>query len=222
MLIDTTATIAYKCPSCGTFEFFSLSIFMLAHRKENRLGCRCGGSDIAIAREDSNSLRIEIPCNSCGDNHTYNFDMNRVFHGGISTFCCPRTGLQQCFAGRDDGVRKGVDSLERELDAIIDMFGYESYFLNTQVMLDALNKVHDIAEKGNLCCECGCRDIGLILLPDRIYLNCKKCPGERIISAASNHDLKHILGARQIILSENSAHYDTIKPVCLAGENDGK
>ena len=50
-------------------------------------------------------------------------------------------------------------------------------------MLDSLNLIHDIAERGNLFCECGNDDIELLLLSDRIYLRCNLCPGNKIIYA---------------------------------------
>jgi hypothetical protein len=76
-----------------------------------------------------------------------------------------------CFIGADEEVRKRIDSLEKKFDELIDLFGYDKYFLNTQVMLDALNKIHDIAESGNLYCECGSNEVELLLYEDKINLN---------------------------------------------------
>jgi hypothetical protein len=117
--------------------------------------------------------------------------------------------------GRDEDVRKKIDSLERELDELINLFGYDNYFTNTQVMFDAMNKIHDIAEAGNLLCECGNKDIELLMLPDKIHLKCSKCTGSKIIKASSNSDLKDLLLKQQITLSKSTPdmHIPGIKPL---------
>lgn len=207
MLIDTSLTIAYKCPQCGSFEFFNVSLFALVLKKEQKLICRCNKSYMIIDEEDSRHYKLHTPCIGCGEEHIFILSMKELLYKDINVFYCPHTGMQQCFIGKDEAVRKKIDSLEQELDELIDMFGYDNYFKNTRVMLDSLNKVHDIAEQGNLYCECGNSDIEMVLLSDRIYLKCPKCSGNRVIYAATNADLKEILMKQQIILGK-VASYD--------------
>ncbi len=201
MLIDTGVTIAYKCYSCGTFEFFNTSIFMFLHKKEHLLTCRCNNSSIAIIGENPGEVKIRIPCIGCGSEHMFVLGRKDLLSKFVNVLYCPETGMPLCFIGNDEDVRKKIDNLERELDELINLFGYDNYFKNTQVMFDALNKIHDIAETGNLFCECGNKDIELIMLPDRIHLKCTKCKGSKIIKASSNNDLKEILIKQQITLS---------------------
>lgn len=202
MLVDANVTIAYKCSSCGTFEFFNLTIFNLAYKKQYVLKCKCGESYVTLTRESARDYSIGIPCIGCGNEHKYILSRKEILNRNINIFNCPEKGIQQCFLGNDEAVRKKVDMLEKEMDELISMFGYDNYFSNTQVMFDALNKIHDIAEQGNLHCECGSDNVELIMLPDKIKLVCCKCSGNEIISAASNEDLKDILTKSQIMLSE--------------------
>ena len=222
MLIETGITIAYKCSSCGTFEFFNISLFELSCKKVNYLTCHCNKSSISITEENSRDYKIMIPCMACGNTHIYNLSRKEMFYKDINVFNCPETGIRQCFIGNDKTVRKQIDSLEKELDELIDMFGYDSYFKNTQVMFDALNKVHDIAEQKSLYCECGNDDIELTLFPDRIHLRCKKCPGNRTIYAESNEDLKDLLMRHQILLLQDFAVYDARKTSSFMRQTDGK
>lgn len=119
-------------------------------------------------------------------------------------FNCPETGMQICFIGKDEAVRKKIDSLEEEFDELMDTYGYESYFRNTQVMFDTLNRIHDIALNKNLYCECGSTDIGLVLLSDCILLRCAKCGSNKRIPAARNKDLKDLLTKSQIMVHEDA------------------
>lgn len=202
MIIDTGITIAYKCSSCGTYEFYNASLFALLKKRECLLTCRCKRSGITISQNSYLKFNIRVHCIACAKDHLFEIDVKEVINRGISIFYCPKTGIQLCFVGNDIQVRQKIDYLEKELDEMIDAFGYESYFKNTRVMFDSLNRIHDIAEQGNLICECGCNDIELVLLSDRIQLKCSKCPGTSTVHAASNSDLKDILDIQQIFLSK--------------------
>lgn len=220
MLIDTSVTIAYKCSSCGTFEFFNISLFTLLYKKESIFTCRCNKSSIMVARENYKHFRVRIPCMGCGSEHKFVFSRKDFLYKDVNVFYCPVTGLQQCFIGNDEKVRRRIDNLEKEFDELIDKFGYDNYFKNTQVMFDALNKIHDIAEQGNLDCECGSNGIELVLLSDRIHLKCKKCGRNRVVNAASNKDLKDILTKRTILLTENYSIYNIIKTRSSIGNSE--
>ncbi len=205
MLIDTSITIAYKCVSCGSFDFFNISLFALLYRGNCVVPCRCKKSSITINQEGENSYFITFPCIGCGSEHAIHLVKKDIISGKPRSFNCPRTGMQICFIGRDDVVRKKVDGLEKELDEIIDKYGYESYFKNTQVMFDTLNYIHDIALKGNLGCQCGSRDPDLVLLYDSVLLKCSKCGCEKSIPAACNNDLKEIFLLDSLLISERSS-----------------
>ncbi len=215
MLIDTNVTIAYKCYSCGTFDFFNTSLFKFLNEKENILTCRCNNSRITIVSDNARKFKLCAPCMGCGSEHTFVISKKDILSKCVNVMYCPETGMQQCFIGKDEDVRKKIDSLERELDEIINLLGYDSYFSNTQVMFDALNKIHDIAEIGNLFCECGSKEIELLMLSDKIQLKCSKCTGSKIINASSNNDLKDLLLKQQIILSKSSSsiNISEIKPI---------
>lgn len=200
MLLDTNITFTYKCLSCGSFDFFNISPFKLPYEKECCFSCHCKKSGIIISRESIKEYKIRIPCINCGNEHVFIITRKQLLKKDLNVFCCPETGMQQLFIGNDDMVRIRIDKLEKELDDLISMFGYDDYFINTQVMLDSLNRIHDIAEQGNLYCECGSNDIELVLLSDKINLKCRKCSEEKNINAASNKDLKDILLRKQIVL----------------------
>ena len=203
MLLSTSLTIAYKCPSCGKFEFFNTSLFKVFCIKEFCMVCCCGKSHLKVSNTCAGEHRIAFPCIGCGEEHIFLLKRKNLFIKNVNILHCPVTGIQQCFIGNDEEVRKRIDNLEKEYDELINNLGYDSYFVNTQVMLESLNTIHDLAETGNLYCECGNEDIELVLLPDKIYLKCKDCQGSGVISAASNKDLKILYDKKQIVLFNN-------------------
>lgn len=177
-------------------------MFKLLYNKEYRFKCRCNNSSIRISIENFKDYKIKIGCIGCGNEHIYLVSRKEILNREINVFHCPETGIQQCFIGRDNDVRRKIDNLEKELDELIDKLGYDSYFKNTRVMIDSLNRVHDIAEQGNLLCECGNKDIELRLLSDKVHLKCNKCQGTLSILAASNEDLKKIENTQMILVNE--------------------
>jgi len=207
MLLDADITIAYKCSSCGSFEFFNVSLFELFKKKDFNFNCHCGRSSICMKKGHGESYIMVIPCIGCGLQHSFEVKRKDLLLGRTCDFTCPITYVKQCFMGKDSVVRKKVDNLEKELDRLIDAFGYDNYFINTRVMLDSLNKIHDIAERGNLYCECGNNDIELALLSDRIHLKCKKCFASRTILATSNEHLKSIFAEQEILLKGKLSCY---------------
>lgn len=200
MLIDTSITIAYKCSSCGSIRYYSVSMFTLLYGRENRFKCRCRKADLSIMGNKDRYI-VKVSCIGCGKDHVYSVGRKEIINKGIIVLSCPETGLQLCFMGRDDLVGNKVDKMEKKLDEFIDMFGYESYFKNTQVMFDLLNKIHDIAEQGNLYCECGNNDIELLLLPESIRLKCRQCMSEDSINAATNKDLREMMQKNSILIA---------------------
>jgi len=210
VLIDANITIAYKCSFCGSYKFFNTTPFTLLYDNKYSGTCRCDKSRIYIARDGIEGYSITVPCINCGNSHVLYLNKRNLLFKDLNVFYCPETGMHQCFIGKDELVRKKIDSLEKELDEIIDAFGYDDYFVNTRVMLDSLNRIHDIAEQGSLYCECGNNDIELALLSDKIYLKCKRCSGSKVIYAASNKDLKDILTKQYIILMSDSQTCNTV------------
>lgn len=205
MLINTDITIAYKCVACGTFEFISVNLFRLFHQRSIEFNCRCNNSSGKIIRTNQNEYEIKIPCIGCGSEHSYTIDKRTLLRGELQVYCCQTTQLKQCFVGPDVRVRQSVDSFERELDYMMDNLGYDSFFENSQVMLDTLNKLHDLAEKGNLLCRCGCSDAIINLRRKGIFLRCSRCNGSKFIPAASNNDLKVTLNKASIILNNDQS-----------------
>lgn len=208
MLINTDITIAYKCFSCGTFNFKNVNLFKLFPREKITFGCSCKNSKMEIIRTGKSDYRLTVPCIGCGTEHSQNISREMLLNNNILTYTCPLTSIKYCFIGKDKAVREFIDNFEKELDGMIDGLGFDSYFENTRVMLDTLNRIHDIAERGRLCCECGCEDIIVSMHRKGIILKCSQCTGGKFIPAATNNDLKKTLLRDKIILFGKKPKYN--------------
>lgn len=211
MLIDTDITIAYKCFSCGTFDFININLFKLSLRENIVSDCKCGKAKLKLQVLGKAGYRFTVPCIGCGSRHSHVASREKLLNNKITIYTCPETGIKNCFIGKDQAVREFIDGFEKELDGMIDGLGYDSYFENTQVMLDTLNKIHDIAEQGKLHCECGCKNVTVSMLRKGIALKCSSCTRGKFIPAASNNDLKKTLQMDQIVLvaKKSACRYQT-------------
>ncbi len=212
MIVNTYTTIAYKCAACGNVEFFAISLFKLLHSDQILLTCKnCNHSKIKVCKDDTQNLRFNIPCIGCS--HTHNFILTRreALSKSLKTFSCPNTGVKLCIIGNDQFVRERLDKYEKEMDNIVNMFDYEDYFINTQVMYKTVNIIHDIAEQGNLTCSCGKHDIEILLLSNKIYLKCLHCASTETIDAASNEDLKKAMNLIEIYLKKSTSKLRKLK-----------
>jgi hypothetical protein len=189
MLVDGNLTLTYKCPVCGNFEFFSVSLFSLVSKKNLTFKCKCDKSSVKII-EKYGLYNIMVPCILCERIHLHKYKLKDFINKKIIKIRCNYKNFDVCLIGHDKQVRKNIDMLEKKLDSIIDYFGFDNYFENTRVMFDTLNKIHDIGEKNNIFCNCEKIDIVVDLLPDKINISCGKCQNHKIIYAVSNEDLK--------------------------------
>ena len=203
-MINMLNTIAYKCPVCGSFEFSTFLIFDFLKDSSYTIKCSCKKAFVKIITKAYKRCEIKVPCFACNDIHAFELDFKSLlYRKNIFNFKCPRTNMDLCFIGEDNEVRESVDKYEMQMERLMHDLGYEDDFVNSTVMLNTVDKIHDIAEKGNLYCQCGSKDINLQMFRDRILLTCNKCFTYENIYAGKNSDLKRTLTREYIILCDN-------------------
>lgn len=200
MIIRQSRTVTYTCPDCGSNHFEDISLFDFSGNSEVVISCRCGKSQLTIKTEDYKRYNVIIPCIGCGEKHEFTISFYEMWIGPVKVIKCENTGIELCLIGKDGDVRKYFDTLEQKKDALANAIGFKKVFSNSTVMLEVFNKIHDIAEKDNLVCECGCKNVSVYMLYDKIILQCARCGGLDIISAKDSFDLKAISQKDQIIL----------------------
>ncbi|MGE4282134.1 MAG: hypothetical protein AB7G87_00275 [Clostridia bacterium] len=203
MILEWGSTIAYKCPVCGSIEFHNISLFDFSGKKEHTIECNCKRSFVKISIKKDGLCTLSVPCIACNVIHTYTVKFKELWLKRIMHFKCAKNKLELCYFGNDSAVRQAVDSYEMRMDKLMEDIGYDDNFANSAVMLRTIDKIHDVAERQNLFCQCGSQDIDLQILYDRVELMCNKCFTYEIIRACTNQDLKLTLQRNSIILSED-------------------
>ena len=199
MVINTVSTLALYCSRCGKIHMHNISRFNLKNTGRRNLVCSCGQIQATITSSGERQCLLDIPCVLCQTNHVICLDSKRLWHADIDKIYCVQENFELGFIGERQVIVETVNKYKVEFEKLAaDMDEYDDYIQNPQVMLETLNKIHDMAEKGGLHCRCGSSAIGVEVLLDGIELECAQCGGRLVIPAQSEQDLTYIQALEDI------------------------
>ncbi|BBB91223.1 MAG TPA: hypothetical protein PKA28_15170 [Methylomusa anaerophila] len=194
MIIDSVATLALFCLRCGNIQLHYISRFS-SQGAGHRLICSCGQVQATVASAGRRQYILDIPCGICETSHLICFDSKLFWQSKVSKIYCHKANLELGFVGSREVIEstlathsQAAAKLVHDVDDLFDGCDCNSV-KNSQIMLQVLNKIHDIAEQGGVCCCCGSTNITATLLVDAIELNCNHCDGRLIIPARNDNDL---------------------------------
>jgi hypothetical protein len=204
MVINTVSTLALYCPRCGKLHMHDISRFDLKNTAGRNLLCSCGQVQALITSVGDRQCLLDVPCVLCQTNHVICLDSSRFWHATMDKIYCIQENFELGFVGSRKLITEAMDKFKVEFEKMaldMDLDEYDDYIANPLIMFETLNKIHDIAEKGNIYCRCGSSAIGAEVLPEGIELECAQCGGHLVIQARSEQDLAHLetLDAIEII-----------------------
>ena len=203
----TEFTVAFRCPQCGKIEFRKSSLFEFSGRKSLRISCPgCNHEALVIHTKDYKNFMMTIHCVICNIPHIYYFTRREIRSKEAPVIlCCSDYDLELCFIGEKGIVESTVDKYERDLEAFIDELGYDDYFVNSEIMMECLDRLHDLAEMKGISCDCGEEDFGVTLLSDCIELRCQYCKNIHIIPAENRRDVEELSSAIDIHMDKKKS-----------------
>ncbi|MDD4600286.1 hypothetical protein SDC9_22936 [bioreactor metagenome] len=209
MVIGTAATLALYCPRCGKIQKHDISRFALRDSVRIDLACSCGQIQATLTACRHQYL-LNIPCLVCQMNHIISLNKKKFWHTNFEKIYCARENLEMGFIGQKEKIEQKIADHKREFDSMVhelDVDDYGEYIENPPVLLEILNRVHDIAERGHIVCHCGKSAVEINLLPDGIELSCAHCGSHKIIEARREQDLAYIASLEKIeLVAERRSH----------------
>jgi len=203
MLINTNSIMTMRCPICGIIKYHDLSRFAISKGNPIHINCSCGAAALIISTKNHALYRLQVPCLICETKHQMEFTGKFLWSGEIIRLSCSDTDLELGYIGPEPAVKQIIYNQEQELDALADDMNSEDYFHNPDIMYEVLSCLHEIAEQGDLYCQCGNLEIEVELFPDCLELHCKNCDSINIIYAETEEDLNVI---RQVDTIELARH----------------
>lgn len=200
--MKTEFSIAYRCPLCGKMEIYNASIFAFSGNKKVEIYCPCGEKGLVMTTKDYKQYKIDIKCPICNNQHVYKIDLRELLKGEPIIYDCLKYSLELIFFGENKKVVKAVDEYQRALEEIIDEIEDYEYFVNSEIMMEYINILHDLAENNEIHCACGSTDVELRLLSDKIEIQCKSCENILSLPANSHNDLEEFKKVDHIFIEK--------------------
>ncbi|MDD2444368.1 MAG: hypothetical protein PHS52_07705 [Desulfotomaculaceae bacterium] len=203
MLIVTSAVLAMRCPECGKMEFNDFSRFVFPRGKTVNIICSCGALKLTVVTKNRVYYSLRIPCPVCESQHPVEISGSGLWSGEVTRLSCLETDLELGHIGPESKIVEMISKQEQELEDLVNEFGCDGYFHNSDIMYEVLSRLHEIAGRGGLYCQCGNHKIEVDLFPDCLELQCKNCDSVNIIYAETEEDLSVI---RQVDTIELARH----------------
>lgn len=201
MVIDAVSTLALYCPRCGKIQMHDFSRFTFKNKVGQQLVCSCGQTQATITSISSQQCLLDIPCVVCETNHVICLDRQSFWQKALTKIYCVQENFELGFVGSKEKITETIQQYKREFEKVlqdVDAEEYGEYVENPQVMIEILNRIHDIAEKGGVYCRCGSSAVEAELAPDCIHLECAQCGGHKLISAHDEQDVVYMGSVERI------------------------
>ena len=195
MLLSQKQTeVAYRCPSCGSVVRSMVGVFGL-NADMLRLKCPCGKSEMTVVYTNDKKVRLTVPCFLCPNPHNYTISSNVFFEREQFAFECPYSGIDICFIGKTENVRRMIADSENELaelfgeNGISDISVYmrnKEMFSDPQILDIIMYVIRDLDEAGDI--KCRCTDGGkyeVEICDNSVIVRCAKCGAKVNIPADS-------------------------------------
>lgn len=200
MVIQAAATLALYCSRCGKIHTHDIELFSLRSKKRVELCCSCGHKQAVISAVKRGQVLLTVFCELCRENHVLVIDFRHICAAELQKLYCMTNNLELGFVGDRRLIEQTIERHRSEVNrALPDRFTPDTE--NAEVMLDILNRLHDIAEKGGVTCCCGSTSIRATVLPCRIELRCQTCGAYETFSACNDVDLARVESVELIELS---------------------
>lgn len=192
-------SVALYCQRCGKIHIHDISYF--AQRSSGTvLRCGCNYPQATLVRTDRSLFEIHIPCLVCNCVHIARYKSRQLLKTKVEKIYCAKDRFELGYIGKRARIEEILAFNKRQFERVS---GDESeeQIEKQQILLEALNRIHDIAEAGGIHCACGHSEISADLLGNSIVLECCRCSSYRILPAKSERDLQRLDEAGYIELN---------------------
>ncbi|KYZ78243.1 hypothetical protein AXX12_01485 [Anaerosporomusa subterranea] len=200
MVIYTSAALALYCSHCGKIHTHNICRFSLNACNQTELRCSCGHMQAKISPARKDQFFLTIYCELCRKNHVLCVNFTHSGASELRKLYCANNNLELGFVGKRQLIEQTLERHRYAVNrALPDQSGTDNE--NSQVLLDVLNRVHDIAESGGVRCNCGSAAIRAEVLASCIELRCQTCGASVALAARNDMDLARLDEVKNIELS---------------------
>ena len=187
MLLDVVCSVAFYCQRCGQIHIQDIPYF--SGQETLALSCEnCSHVQATIRLRRRTGLTLRVPCGICGMENEMTFTLGQLRSLRFEKIYCREDRFELGYIGNwrtiADFNAAEFDSLHPSDDA--NCMGQQ------QILLEAVNRVHELAEHGAFQCSCGGQDFTAHVADSSILLECLRCGSHALIPARGGEDLRRL------------------------------
>ena len=187
MLISTVCSIAIYCQRCGKIHIYDVPYFF--GTKRFVVQCEsCGYERAVLLRCAGNKLELTVECVGCGTINKKIFSMKKLRKLHLEKIYCTHEHFELGYIGRHRAIEELLEFNQAEFEALHPNDG-KNFIEKQQMLLEAVNRVHDISEKGAVSCSCVSKEIAADIQGNSIILECCSCGSNYVLKVEDSGDL---------------------------------
>lgn len=190
MVANDYWAIAIYCQRCGKIHIHELSYFEPVNQK-NILRCSCNCHQATIVRTAEHGFEIEIPCVVCDFGHKENFLPKALVKMKAEKIYCAKDHFELGYVGKKSKIEE-ILAFNQQRFALLNNESNEEQIESQQILLDVLNRLHDMAEHDEITCQCGAKGMTADIIGNSVILECCRCSGYYIVPAKTFIDFEKI------------------------------
>jgi len=203
----TNSILTLRCPQCGKTNIYALSRFRCGKRDPFHLHCECGSNLLEISRKGREVYCLRVLCHLCETNHVFHLSGAQIWQKKAVPLYCENTRIVLGYLGSKGEVMKALNE-EADLSwEIAAQLENRDFYVNSAIMLQVLEALRRISERGQISCSCGGAELDFETYPDRVEIRCAACQAVGIVFAESVRDLRNIHKTEAIQLAAATRKY---------------
>ena len=190
MLIRDACGLALYCQQCGSIHIHDVPYF--PDERQLRLLCEsCGHEKARLLRLSRGRVAIDVSCVVCGTENRFVYALRRLRHVGLEKIYCTTDRFELGYIGRRRRIEELMRFNQAEFEALHPHDG-KNFIEKQRILLEALNRIHDLARAGEIVCPCGCEELAVDIRGSRIVLECEHCGSFCVVRAENAGDLEKL------------------------------
>lgn len=197
MIIREACSAAFYCQRCGKIHMHDIPYFA-----DDRivLHCdSCGHGQMVCQRLDGNQISFSSSCVVCGEENRIVYPLRKLRHIQMEKVFCQRDHFELGYIGRRSRIEEFLSFNQAEFEALHPHDG-KNFIEKQRILLEALNRVHELAACGSIVCPCGRGLISADIKGSSIHLECGACGSYYVLRAETEGDLAQIAKGMDISL----------------------
>ena len=190
MLIRDACGLALYCQHCGSIHIHDVPYF--SGEEQARLLCEsCGYEKARLSRLGKGRVAVEVSCVVCGTENRFVYALRRLRHIGLEKIYCAADRFELGYIGRRRRIEELMRFNQAEFEALHPHDG-KNFIEKQRILLEALNRIHDLAKAGDIVCPCGSEELTADIRGSYIVLECEHCGSCCTIRAENAGDLERL------------------------------